>query len=77
MGTRYRTRRQDPGPRITARAVELFKAGDRIELHRALRLRPWQPSPLDATGACPWPPGCGAHESWVLAVELRAELERA
>lgn len=77
MGTRYRTRRQDPGPRITPEAVAAYRAGDELALHRALRLRPWQASPIGAVGPCPWPPGTGGHESWALAVELRAELERA
>lgn len=43
--------------RITPEALAAFKAGDSIRLHRALGLRPWQPSPLEAdTGPVPWPP---------------------
>jgi hypothetical protein len=32
--------------RITQEAVEAFKAGDFHALHRALGLKPWEPSPL-------------------------------
>ena len=69
--------------RITAEAVEAFKAG--ISLHRALGLRPWQcsPLPLEVTAL-----GCGPesppdsfasrlNESWQLACELQAELRKA
>jgi hypothetical protein len=63
--------------RITPAAVAHFKAGEWLLLHRALGLRPWHPSPLDAVGECPWPPGCGGHEAWPLVVRLRAELLKA
>ena len=63
--------------RITATALEAFEAGDWIALHRALGLRPWQPSPLDAaTPEAPeWAGRLDAwREGWPLARELRAEL---
>jgi hypothetical protein len=63
--------------RITERAVAAFKAANWLTLHRALGLRPWMPSPLDVKTASP-PLGRTAWEAcWPLAVELRAELERA
>ena len=45
-------------------------------LHRALGLRLWQMSPLDAEATEP-PSHPGYVESWPLACELRAELEKA
>ena len=64
--------------RITPEALAAFKAGDSIRLHRALGLRPWQPSPLEAdTGPVPWPPGSSGAVSWALACDLRAKLEAA
>ena len=64
--------------RITPEALAAFKAGDSIRLHRALGLRPWQPSPLDADdGPPPWPPGSSGREFWPLACDLRAELVAA
>jgi len=62
--------------RITPEAIDAFRAGDRLTLHRALGLRPWQASPLDAdTDEAPWPPGTVGAASWPLARGLRAELE--
>lgn len=64
--------------RITPAAVVAFAAGDWIGLHRALGLRPWEPSPLDAETLSP-PVGCGSTDAWAvgwpLARQLRAELE--
>ncbi len=68
---------------ITAEAVEAFKSGQWIALHRALDLRPWEASPLDAD--TPEPPAWDALHgstawtaSWPAARDLRAELvERA
>jgi len=63
--------------RITRQAVEAFTAGDMLALNRALGLRPWQPSPLDAdtpeppawAGPGPW------RDGWPLAHDLRGMLE--
>ena len=63
--------------RITPAAVEAYRAGNRLELHRALNLPPWQPSPLDAVGACPWPPSTAGGRTWAKALELREELQCA
>lgn len=65
--------------RITRQAVEAFTAGDMLALNRALGLRPWQPSPLDAdtpeppawAGPGPW------RDGWRLAHDLRGMLEAA
>lgn len=62
---------------ITVEAVAAYRAGDWLGLHRALGLKPWQPSPLDAVGECPWNGNSAGATFWPLAVELRAELESA
>jgi hypothetical protein len=66
--------------RITPAAVEAFRAGDERALHRALDLRPWQPSPLEADDDTPpaWaPPGSAWGDAWALVRSLRLELEAA
>jgi len=63
--------------RITPAAVEAYRAGNRLELHRALNLPPWQASPLDAVGACPWPERSAGALSWASSVRLREELRCA
>lgn len=75
--TTYRTRRAEAGPRITAEAVAAFRAGDWIGLHRALRLRPWEASPLDAATDTPIRGGQPYVDSWAQARELRLALEAA
>lgn len=60
--------------RITPAAVEAFQAGDVAELRKALQLRPWETSPLDAVGACPWPPSSAGGRTWAKALELRGAL---
>lgn len=63
--------------RISPAAIEAFRAGDCVALHRELRLPPWMPSPLEADeGPSPWPGGMGAA-TWGEAQELRRELEGA
>lgn len=62
--------------RITRQAFEAFTAGDGLALHRALGLRPWQPSPLDADA--PEPPAWAGPlwaDGWRLAHHLRGKLE--
>jgi hypothetical protein len=76
MPTKRRTPKTRDHP-ITPEAVAAYRAGDALALHRALNLKPWTASPLDAGGACPWSPGSGGAETWQLAVDLRAELEAA
>lgn len=73
---RRRARTQQTG-RITADAVAAFIAGDRMELSRALRLPPWQISPLDVAGPCPYPPTTAGGSTWPDSVKLRAELVEA
>ena len=65
--------------RITPEAVEAYRTGDSRALHRALGLPPYMPSPLHVSPEhpCPWPKGSGGAMSWPLALELRAELEKA
>ncbi len=65
--------------RITPEAVEAFVAGDRLALHRALDLRPWQPSPLatDADAPPAWSRPGPWHDAWALVRGLRLELETA
>jgi hypothetical protein len=59
---------------ITPEAIEAFANGDWGGLHRALGLRPWECSPLDATED--FEPG--KNTAWATSVEqarrLRAEL---
>jgi hypothetical protein len=74
MTKRYRRRTARTG-NITPDAVAAFQGGDRTGLHRELGLKPWQPSPLDVNGACPWPPGSAGQDTWDEAIALRAELE--
>lgn len=73
---RRRTRNQQAG-RITPEAVAAFVAGDHAALQRALRLPPWQVSPLNAVGACPYPSGTGGADTWDDSLALRGQLESA
>ncbi len=60
--------------RVTPEAVAAFHAGDAMELHRLLRLKPWQASPLDAVGDCPYSANSAGGASWQDSVDLRAAL---
>ena len=62
---------------ITAEAEDAYRASDHAALHRALDLKPWEASPIDATGDSPWPTGCAGERTWDQALRLRAELEAA
>ena len=73
---RRRTRNQQAG-RITPEAVAAFVAGDHATLKHALRLPPWQVSPLDAEGACPYPPLTAAAVMWLDSLALRTQLQAA
>ena len=62
---------------ITPEAVEAFRAGDWIALHRALRLRPWEASPLDVQpGDEELTPGSAGARSVPVALELRERLKQ-
>lgn len=69
-----------PEAQITEKVIEAFLAGDYLALHRALRLRPWQWSPLpveiSALGVDygPAPDYANAAE-WRRAQELRRAIE--
>lgn len=69
-----RRKREARTGQVTPEAVAAFRAGDWLALHRALRLPPWQPSPLDAHGECPWPPGSAGEGSWGPSLALREVL---
>ena len=62
---------------ITAEAVEAFRAGDWMATHRALDLRPWEVSPLDAVTPEPpiWAKETATAETWPAARALRAEIQ--
>jgi hypothetical protein len=74
MGTIRRRKHNQHSGRITRDAVACFMAGDWRGLHAALRLPPWQVSPLDATGPCPWPAGTRGGDTWPDSVALREAL---
>ncbi len=62
---------------ITGEAEAAYRASDHAALHRALGLKPWEVSPLDAEGDAPWSPGSAGAKTWDKVVRLRAELEAA
>lgn len=65
--------------RITDDAVLAFLRGDCAELGRALGLKPWQVSPLDAIEPGPpiWAHGTIWGDGWPLAREIREGLLQA
>ncbi|RLA18789.1 MAG: hypothetical protein DRQ56_06755 [Gammaproteobacteria bacterium] len=63
--------------RITAEVVAAYRAGDETELHRLLRLPPWQISPLEAEGECPYSRNAAGNGTWQDSVDLREALENA
>jgi hypothetical protein len=75
--TKVRRRQHAQRQRITSDAVDAFLAREFITLHRALGLRPWEASPIDAGEPCVYPAGSAYAESFDRAVELRNELQRA
>ena len=80
MPTKRTKRVRTQGRRITPAALEAFKAGDPISLHRALGLKPWDRSPLDIDLAVkpPTEPRATAYlQTWPQAYELREALEAA
>lgn len=72
-----RTRRSRGVAGISADAIDAYRQGDVVALHRALGLRPWDVSPLEVDdGPSPWPASAGGARSWPMAQVLRTELER-
>jgi len=69
--------------RVTPEAVAAFKAGDYQSLHRALGLKPWEPSPLPVSVTALGvdqgePPKWELHpDAWRQAQVLQRELEKA
>ncbi|MET4127164.1 hypothetical protein ACSSV6_000569 [Roseovarius sp. MBR-38] len=66
--------------KVTPEAIEAFQTGDYMGVHRALGLRPWETSPLDAD--TPEPPEWAVEgdlwaQGWETARELRAALTEA
>ena len=74
MATVRRRRHAERTGRVTAAAHAAWKARDREALHSALRLPPWQPSPLELDGECPWPAGTAAARTWQDSIDLREAL---
>lgn len=64
-------------PKLPDEAIVAFRAADWLALHRALRLKPWEPSPLEASGPCPWSPTSAAALAWDKVREMRLALEAA
>lgn len=79
MTTKRKPLKRNARRRITAEAVEAFRAGDHKRLHRALGLFPWDASPLDecVMDPCPYSPGYCIARSWEDVRELRELLEAA
>lgn len=63
--------------RITPAALAAYRAGDSQELHKALNLAPWEVSPLEVSGACPWPPGSAGATTWAESKQLLEDLQCA
>ena len=85
MPVKRRTDKSRPH-RITLQAVEAFRAGDYMALHRALDLPPWHPSPLpesveplgvDPDNPPPENSGRCWDDCWPQAVALQRELQAA
>jgi hypothetical protein len=60
--------------RIPRAVIEAYKAGDNDTLCVLLDLKPWEISPLEAVGECPYPRTSAGGRSWPKAVALREEL---
>lgn len=61
--------------RIPRAVIEAYEAGDDDTVRALLDLKPWEVSPLDADGACPYSPTSAGTTSWAKAAALREELE--
>lgn len=64
---------------ISIDALNAFRSGAREDLHRALDLRPWQPSPLDIESPQPpaWCVGTRWEKHWQISRDLRVRLIEA
>ena len=82
MPVKKRTAKGRPH-RITGEAVEAYRQGDYMRLHRALGLMPWECSPLpvevDGLGVDqgPRPSYYDERHGWEQSQELQRELEKA
>lgn len=76
MPTKRKRKGRGLASRITPEAIAAWSAGDSVALKRALRLPPWQLSPLDAVGDCPWHGLTAGATTWPDSVALREELSR-
>ena len=74
MGTIRRRQRTQQSGRITPEVRSAFEALDRSRLHAELRLPPWQVSPLDVSGPCPWPKATAGASTWLDSVALLEAL---
>ena len=75
MPTRRKRITRTPAEHITPGAVAAFVARDYATLHVELRMRPWEISPLDADGLCPYTKPCAGADSWKRAQQLRKAIE--
>lgn len=73
MATTTTQRPSNPRAPVTEAAVTYFRERNRRELHRELRLKPWEWSPLEARDGPEPRPGFG----WEVAQELRKALEES
>lgn len=80
MATKRRRKHAQQPHGITAEAIRAYRDGDRGGLNRALGIRPWEVSPLDAVSEA-LPAWCSSSSpwgaSWPKAYELRKQLEAA
>ena len=74
MPSKRRMKTRSPMFSISDQARVAFKAGDYLALHAALGLKPWQVSPLDADGECPYPLSSAGGATWGESQKLRQEL---
>ena len=77
LGVRAQNWRMTKRRRTPRVVIEAYEAGDDEALRALLDLKPWEVSPLDADGLCPYSPTSAGTMSWAKAAALREELERA
>lgn len=79
MSTKRRPVKRALRVRITHEAIEAYRAGDHLRLHRALGLLPSDASPLDdcVLGECPYPQGYCIAATWETVREFRLLLDAA
>lgn len=77
MPTKRRTAKTREYP-LNPDVIAAFVAGDEKAIRQLWGIKPWQhPSPIEATGPCPYPSGTGGAHWWPIAVKLRSELADA